>query len=86
MQQDQLASSRRQFLTGCATVGAAALLAPQTQAAIDPIARNGKPLFKFSLAAYSYRSLLNGKNAKLTLSDFIRDCADMGLEGTELTS
>lgn len=42
--------------------------------------------FKFSLAAYSYRSLLTGDNPKLTLVDFIDDCAKFGLEGTELTS
>ncbi|MAD80268.1 MAG: xylose isomerase [Planctomycetaceae bacterium] len=57
-----------------------------------PILRNGSPKFKFSLAAYSYRSLLKKKNAKdekeakLKLSDFIDDCAKMQLEGTELTS
>jgi sugar phosphate isomerase/epimerase len=39
-----------------------------------------------SLAAYSYRDLLTGNSPKLTLEDFINDCAEMGLEGTELTS
>ena len=53
---------------------------------IEPIPRNGKPKFKFSLAAYSYRSLLAGKKARLSLFDFIDDCAAFGLEGTELTS
>jgi hypothetical protein len=42
--------------------------------------------FKFSLAAYSYRNLLTGKDAKLTLADFVDDCARMQLEGTEPTS
>jgi len=42
--------------------------------------------FKFSLAAYSYRGLLTGDPPKLTLFDFIDDCARIGLEGTELTS
>jgi sugar phosphate isomerase/epimerase len=48
----------------------------------------GGSFFKFSLAAYSYRDLLNAKSPekKLTLDDFIRDCAKMGLQGTELTS
>ncbi len=85
--------ARRDFLRQCGTLaaGAAALasgpLVP-TAAAIEPIARNGKSLFKFSLAAYSYRDLLNAKppKTKLTLDDFIADCAKMGLEGTELTS
>lgn len=60
--------------------------------ASEPISRNGRPKFKFSLAAYSYRSLLKKKNAKdekdakLKLSDFIDDCATLQLEGTELTS
>ncbi len=53
---------------------------------IEPIVRNGDAKFKFSLAAYSYRELLQGKPPALTLSDFIDDCARFGLEGTELTS
>jgi len=32
---------------------------------------------KFSLAAYSYRDLLNA-SAQLTLEDFLGDCAKMG--------
>src|SRR6188768_4423257 len=76
--------NRRHFL---ATSSATALggLAASAQA-IEPIARNGQPKFKFSLAAYSYRSLLQGESPKLTLKDFIDDCARFGLEGTELTS
>jgi sugar phosphate isomerase/epimerase len=58
--------------------------------AIEPIARNGAPKFKFSLAAYSYRDLLTAQKGddrpRLTLFDFVDDCAKMGLEGTELTS
>lgn len=54
--------------------------------AVDPIERNGMPKFKFSLAGYSYRSLLQGNPPQLTLQDFVRDCAAFGLEGTELTS
>jgi sugar phosphate isomerase/epimerase len=59
---------------------------PAGASAIEPIARNGQPKFKFSLAAYSYRSLLQGASPQLTLKDFIDDCARFGLEGTELTS
>jgi sugar phosphate isomerase/epimerase len=78
-------TTRRSVLfQGISLAGAMAL--NKVSSAIDPIARNGKPKFKFSLAAYSYRELLNGKSAKLTLEDFVRDCAAMGLEGTELTS
>ncbi|MCH2127217.1 MAG: sugar phosphate isomerase/epimerase [Pirellulaceae bacterium] len=54
--------------------------------AIEPIRRNGTPAFKFSIAAYSYRSLLTGENPPLELADFINDCAALGIEGTELTS
>lgn len=76
---------RRQFLAStAAATGVAALAVPA--AAIEPIARNGQPKFKFSLAAYSYRELLKGDSPQLSLTDFIDDCAKFGLEGTELTS
>jgi sugar phosphate isomerase/epimerase len=78
--------SRRNLLLGA---GASAILATNSVTAIDPIPRNGKAKFKFSLAAYSYRSLLKGEKdapAKLSLTDFIADCAKLDLEGTELTS
>jgi sugar phosphate isomerase/epimerase len=54
--------------------------------AIEPIVRTAGSHFKFSLAAYSYRDLLKGKTPKLTLNDFIEDCAKFKLDGTELTS
>ena len=73
---------RRQFLAA----SAAGVVAATTASAIEPIPRNGQPKFKFSLAAYSYRELLKGDNPKLTLKDFVEDCAKFGLEGTELTS
>jgi sugar phosphate isomerase/epimerase len=73
---------RRQFLAA----SAAGIAAAATASAIEPIPRNGQPKFKFSLAAYSYRELLKGDNPKLTLKDFVEDCAKFGLEGTELTS
>jgi sugar phosphate isomerase/epimerase len=83
---------RRGFLQSAALVAAAGGLpglAPKAAKAIEPITRDGKPKFKFSLAAYSYRDLLTkkaGQPAQLTIEDFIADCAKMGLEGTELTS
>lgn len=84
---------RRQFLRRCALIsgGATAHAAgwPRSVArAIEPVARDGKSFFKFSLAAYSYRDLLNAKppKPKLSLDDFIADCAKMQLDGTELTS
>ena len=76
---------RRQFLTrSSALIGAAGLTG--IAHAIDPIQRNGTAKFKYSLAAYSYRKLLQGDPTELTLHDFIDDCAGFGLEGTELTS
>ena len=83
---------RRQFLERVAAVsagtaaGLAATQLPIAARAIDPIARNGEPLFRFSLAAYSYRDLLSGDDATLKLSDFINDCASMNLDGAELTT
>ncbi len=80
---------RRRFLqTGTqATLAAAALSNfPSMASAIEPIKRNGTPKFKFSLAAYSYRDLLTGDPPELTMADFVDDCAEMGLEGTEPTS
>lgn len=80
--------SRRNLLRTSAAASLA-LAGPLTLAqAIGPIARNGEPKFKFSLAAYSYRDLLTAKKGaapKLTLADFVNDCAKFGLDGTELT-
>ena len=77
---------RRQFTHTCASVMAGTCLLPSIAPAIEPIARNGKAKFKFSLAAYSYRDLFKGESPRATLLDFVADCAKMGLEGTELTS
>ncbi len=82
---------RRQFLQGATAIvtGAALTAATGPARGIQPIPRNGQPKFKFSLAAYSYRDLLQPKQGKeplLTLKDFIDDCAKLDLEGTELTS
>jgi sugar phosphate isomerase/epimerase len=68
-----------------AVTGAVAL-APNTVRAIQPISRTGGHHFKLSMAAYSYRDLLQGNPPRLTLVDFIDDCAKFGLHGTELTS
>ncbi|HEX3728062.1 MAG TPA: TIM barrel protein [Pirellulales bacterium] len=86
-----ISSERRRFLQTCALAGAGAIttaVAGSTARAIEPVARSGKSYFKFSLAAYSYRDLLKAKptKPKLTVDDFIADCARMQLDGTELTS
>lgn len=80
---------RRDFIKGCAAAAVGVVetrLPAQSALAIEPIARNGSPKFKFSLAAYSYRDLLLGDSPQLTLDDFVSDCAKLNLEGTELTS
>lgn len=78
---------RRAFLQLVpAAVGVAAAL-PVAAARSDEASNNSSAAkFKFSLAAYSYRELLKGENSKLTLLDFIDDCAKLQLDGTELTS
>lgn len=87
-----MSSDRRTFLRHCALVSAGATglwsAASANVRAIEPIARQGGSFVKFSLAAYSYRNLLQAKDPerKLSLDDFISDCAKMQLDGTELTS
>jgi sugar phosphate isomerase/epimerase len=81
---------RRRFfrngMAASAVIASGSCLSTNLTSAIEPITRNEKSKFKFSLAAYSYESLLTGSPAKLTLTNFVDDCAEMGLEGTELTS
>jgi len=79
--------NRRTFMqhASVAAVGVLASASAGPLAAIEHIARGFGSKFKFSLAAYSYRDLLTGKTPKMSLEDFISDCAAMGLEGTELT-
>jgi sugar phosphate isomerase/epimerase len=86
--------TRRSFLRS--TLAAAPLacgLAPAAARAAQPPVRTGKPYMKLSLAAYSFRKYLTqswpkprGETGSLTLDDFIRFCADLNLDGTELTS
>ncbi|MFN0052103.1 MAG: sugar phosphate isomerase/epimerase family protein [Planctomycetales bacterium] len=79
--------NRRQFfqvaLAGGLTVG---LGRWPTATASEPVRRNGKSHLKLSLAAYSYRDLLTKKENPMHLDDFVRLCADLDLDGTELTS
>ena len=80
----QSSLDRRGFLVS--TIVGAAAFSQNTAHAIEPIARTSGHHFKLSMAAYSYRDLLQGRPPKLTLIDFIDDCAKFGLDGTELTS
>jgi sugar phosphate isomerase/epimerase len=88
-----LLTRREALLIGSAAAAGSMMLGPSSvpeAKAIEPITRNGRSKFKFSLAGYSYRDLFkpNNKFAKeaLTLTDFVDDCAKMQLEGTELTA
>jgi sugar phosphate isomerase/epimerase len=86
-------SNRRTFLGQAATAavataaGVATAVGRRTAGAIEPIRREAaEPKYKFTLAGYSYRKLLTGKTPEYKLTDFLRDCAGFGLEGTEPTS
>ncbi|MGB4706832.1 MAG: sugar phosphate isomerase/epimerase family protein [Fuerstiella sp.] len=89
----KLSHGRRHFLAGLG--GIAGLAATQSLApavAADPPQRNGKPLLKLSLAAYSFNSLFARRGtaeqmaaAKMTLESFIEYCAQQELAATELT-
>jgi sugar phosphate isomerase/epimerase len=76
-------SNRRQFMLA---VAGAAAISPLRGQAIEPVKRTAGHHFKFSLAAYSYRDLFGTGPGKLSLNDFINDCAKFNLDGTELTS
>ena len=81
-------TNRRAFLGGAAlaTLAVAGPFKGPEALAVGPVKRRHGAKTKLTLAAYSYRSLLTGKSPKLTLKDFIDDCAKFQLEGTELTS
>lgn len=76
---------RREYLTHAALSGLGMLVAASESNALEPFTHS-PPKFPLSLAAYSYRSLLQGNPPKFTLFDFIDDCVKFRLEGTELTS
>src|SRR5579872_4403012 len=85
-----LSLGRRGFIGVAAAAMGAALtggIVASTGSAAEPVRRNGKSHMKLSLAAYSYRKYLaEDKPATMTLDDFIRLCADLNLDGAELTS
>jgi sugar phosphate isomerase/epimerase len=57
----------------------------RSAAAISPIGRTRPSHIKLSMAAYSFREYLTAKENPMTLFDFIDLCADLRLDGTELT-
>jgi sugar phosphate isomerase/epimerase len=76
--------TRRNFVRTLSSASACLAISPAL--AIEPIVRTGKPNFKFSLAAYSYRDLLTGKSPKMTLEGFLDDCAKFELDAAEPTA
>ena len=71
------------------TAGAAAVgysLCARNVNAIEPIQRTGKPSFRLSLAAYSFRQWLDLKKKEMTLFDFIDMAAGWPLDAVELTA
>lgn len=80
--------SRRAFL-GQAALAASSLAIARPSRAIDPIGRTRPSHLKLSIAAYSYRDFLQGKNGekpRMDLFGFVDLAADMALDAVELTS
>ncbi|HIE97177.1 MAG TPA: sugar phosphate isomerase/epimerase [Planctomycetes bacterium] len=87
--------TRRHFLSAAATTTACSLLPFSSSSrtlAADPPVRNGKPLLKLSLAAYSFNRLFARRGtpeqiaaAEMNLEKFVDYCAEQGLGATELT-
>lgn len=76
---------RRAFLQGCLTAAIAASAGTSTVQAIDPIQRRGRPRFRLSIAAYSFRQYLDLKKPTMTLEDFVDLAADLDLDAVEPT-
>lgn len=86
-------TTRRSFLQSVSSaaissgIAVTAMSGSATQArAVEPVVRNGKSHLKLSLAAYSFRDQLGGKQPKMTMLEFIDKCAEYDLDGCELTS
>ena len=77
-------TSRRQFLARTAAMAALPALPPTSP--IDPIGRKSKSHLKLSIAAYSYRQLLDLSNPKMDMFAFADLAAEMGCDAIEPTS
>lgn len=81
-------NTRRHFLKTSllASAGLASVCIPAYSA--EPFGRKGNPRLPLSIAAYSFRDYLTGKEAgrEFTLFDFIDYCVEQGCQGAELTS
>jgi sugar phosphate isomerase/epimerase len=89
-----MSDSRRVFLKGLGAAAALAAGRSDPASAMDPVARGGGPSMKLSLAAYSYRKYMTDYRrgraadpaASMTMEGFVDLCAQLNLDGTELTS
>lgn len=87
-------ANRREFLSlsGAAVAAFAAgsalpNVATRAAVAAEPTSAIAAPAtYRFSLAAYSYRTLLQAKQSPMPYEEFITDCARAGFDGVELTS
>jgi len=87
-------ANRREFLSlsGAAVAAFAAgsalpSVASRAAVAAEPTSAIAAPAtYRFSLAAYSYRTLLQAKQSPMSYEEFINDCARAGFDGVELTS
>lgn len=78
--------TRRDALTAIGALGLGAA-APDSADASEPPKRTGGPHLRVGCCAYSYRDFLTAKRQpRMTLEDFLDQCADIGLDGVELTS
>lgn len=83
-------ANRREFLS----MSGAAVAALATGSALPSVASRAAAAesiaapatYRFSLAAYSYRTLLQAKQSPMPYEEFISDCARAGFDGVELTS
>jgi len=83
-----MTESRRRFLQAALVASGAGVCAASANA-IEPIRRAGRPQFRLSLAAYSYRQYLNLRlkpRPAMTLADFIDAAAAMPVDAVELTA
>ena len=80
------ASNRRDFLLGSLAAGAVGLHAASSEA-IEPIRRQGRSLLRLSLAAYSFRQVLDlrRKPPTMALDGFIDLAATLPFDAVELT-
>jgi sugar phosphate isomerase/epimerase len=79
-------TSRRSFLSRAALAAVAPSALARSGRAIEPVDRTRPSHLKLSIAAYSYRDLLQGPKKSMDLFDFVDRAADLRLDAVEPTS